>query len=158
MGLVVVDISDPTEPRILSQFSHPTWFGVHNLFLYEERAYLAHAANRGLTEVDLADPANPAVSGFWTNERRGFSNVIHDVFIRDGLAFLSDIIEDRGGWWCWTWPLPTSPLHCRLCPLQKVRTMLGKTGVMSTLTRNLAVGRKRCTLSILRRWRVGLRS
>jgi len=117
MGLVVVDISDPTEPRILSQFSHPTWFGVHNLFLYEERAYLAHAANRGLTVVDLADPANPEVSGFWTNERSGFSNVIHDVFVRDGLAFLSDIVEGRGGLVVLDLAAPDEPVTLSSLPL-----------------------------------------
>jgi hypothetical protein len=94
-GLVLVDISDPPNPRVLAEFSEPGWRGVHNLYLYKQRAYLAHTNSPGLTILDISDPANPFVSGHWQGV--GFANVIHDVFIRDDLAFVSDFASGRGG-------------------------------------------------------------
>ena len=88
--VTLIDVSDPENPEILSRFTQSCGEGVHNLFLYENRAYLAHQLCPGLTILDLSDPRNPAISGTWLNETAGFSNTIHDVFIRDGLAFLSD--------------------------------------------------------------------
>ena len=64
-GLVLVDISDPPNPRVVAEFSAPGWHGVHNLYLYKERAYLAHTESPGLTILDISDPANPVISGSW---------------------------------------------------------------------------------------------
>ena len=90
-GVVILDIADPPHPRILAEFSVPGWRGVHNLFLYQDRAYLAHAhaASPGITILDISDPTRPFVSGHWEHDR-GFSNIVHDVFIRDHMAFVSD--------------------------------------------------------------------
>ena len=88
-GLVMVDISDPLNPTILSEFSVRGWRGVHNLFLYEDRAYLAHSNHPGMTILDISDPTRPFVSGHWLHQE-GFSNIVHDVFIGDGMAFVSD--------------------------------------------------------------------
>ena len=97
LGVVVVDISEPRAPRILSEFSNEFWFGVHNLFLHEDRAYLAHSANRGLTILDISNPSRPFISGSWLGDREEFGGVIHDVFIRDGMAYLSDLTRGLGG-------------------------------------------------------------
>lgn len=97
LGIVVVDVSDPPRARILSQVSNRFWSGVHNLFLYRDRAYLAHSASRGLTVVDLSDPTRPAITGTWINADPRFGSIIHDVFIRDGMAFLSDLPRGTGG-------------------------------------------------------------
>ncbi|MBT6619777.1 MAG: T9SS type A sorting domain-containing protein [Gemmatimonadetes bacterium] len=95
-GLIVLDISDPENPVELSRLFEPGWNGVHNLFLHRDRAYLAHAGSLGMSVVDLTDPRAPVVSGFWLHQD-GFSNVVHDVFIQDDLAFISDIASDSGG-------------------------------------------------------------
>ena len=92
-GIVIIDVSDPSMPQVLSRVSQPG--GVHNLFLYKERAYLAHANAPGLTVLDLRDPSMPVQTGHWDNDT-GFSNVVHDVFIRDDLAFVSDIADPGG--------------------------------------------------------------
>ncbi len=91
--VVLVDISKPSDPEILSHFSAPG--GVHNLFLYRERAYLAHVAIAGLTVLDISDPRQPFASGFWSSDVEGFSSFVHDVFIRDDTAFLS-VVNDLG--------------------------------------------------------------
>lgn len=96
-GITVIDVSDPREPQVLSKFTAPCGDGVHNVFLRARRAYLAHASCPGLTVVDLTDPSNPAVSGTWLNTIPGFSNIIHDIFVLDDIAYLSDIVSDMGG-------------------------------------------------------------
>lgn len=97
LGVAVVDISDPRDPHILSEFTDEHWFGVHNLYLHQNRAYLAHSANRGLTVLNLEDPTRPFISGTWINDTEKFGSIIHDVFIRDGKAILSDLIRGIGG-------------------------------------------------------------
>lgn len=96
-GLVLIDISNPSAPNIVSRFSRPGWRGVHNLFLYQQRAYIAHASSPGLSIVDISEPNNPSLSGFWQHADSRFSNIIHDVFITDGLAYISDISPGTGG-------------------------------------------------------------
>ena len=91
-GLLILDISDPANPVELSRFDEESWQGVHNLFLHGDRLYLAHGLNPGLSIVDISDPTAPLVSGFWQHEG-DFSNVVHDVFIRDRLAVVSDMFS-----------------------------------------------------------------
>ena len=94
-GVVIVNIGDPTQPEVLAEYSEPGWRGVHNLFIHEQRAYLAHTASPGITILDISDPTRPRVSGFWSSP--DFSNVVHDVSIRDGLALVSDFDDEDGG-------------------------------------------------------------
>ena len=89
-GLLLLDISDPANPVELSRVEEKDWRGVHNLFIQGDRIYLAHSYTPGMTIVDISDPAAPAVSGFWRQEG-SFSNIVHDVFVRDRLAVISDI-------------------------------------------------------------------
>ena len=79
LGLVVVDVSDPPRAHILSMIQDEFWSGVHNVYLWGDRAYLAHSASRGLTVVDLSDPERPVISGTWINQMPGMASVIHDV-------------------------------------------------------------------------------
>ena len=96
-GITIIDVSDPREPRILNKLTEPCGDGVHNAVLHAGHAYLAHASCPGMTIVNLADPSNPVISGTWSNETEGFSNIIHDLVIVDDIAYISDIIPDLGG-------------------------------------------------------------
>ena len=96
-GLVLIDISEPSKPKVLSRFSQNGWRGVHNLFLYQQRAYIAHASSLGLSIVDISNPTRPVLSGFWQHAGNRFSNIIHDIFIENGLAYISDISPGTGG-------------------------------------------------------------
>ncbi len=77
--------------------SDPDWRGIHNLFLANDRAYLAPIGSnervRGVVIVDLTDPSQPTISGNWTNQRPIFSDRIHDVFVDDGIAYVSDFFS-----------------------------------------------------------------
>ena len=99
-GLLILDISAPENPQILAEMDMGEQGGVHNLFIYKQRVYIAHSTfktdGKGLTVVDISDPTTPKISGRWRNNDP-FSDVIHDVFILDGKAYLSDIVAGQGG-------------------------------------------------------------
>ena len=47
-GLLVLDISEPWQPRKLAEINLDHAGGVHNLFVYQQRAYLAHSSPAAL--------------------------------------------------------------------------------------------------------------
>jgi len=58
-GLVVLDISDPANPRTVGTYDAPDW---NQLALSGTRAYLT-SRSRGLEVFDLSDPAQPRLLG-----------------------------------------------------------------------------------------------
>lgn len=85
-GVTFFDLSDPAHPQIISRFTEGLADGVHNAWLEGDYAYLAlDPYNSGLRILDVSDPAAPRlVASFWAGE-----SLLHDVYVRDGLAFLS---------------------------------------------------------------------
>ena len=90
-AITLVDMSDPLHPTIAGEYRSDfleDWVGVHNAWLDGDYAYIVVdgvAANRGLWIIDVSDPQNPErVARFYAG--RSF---LHDVIVRDGLAFLS---------------------------------------------------------------------
>jgi hypothetical protein len=84
-GITVLDLSDPADPTPMGRFSRELEAGVHNVWLEGDHAYLVVDGAGGLRVLDLSDPANPAiVARFYAG-----SSFLHDVYVRDGLAFLS---------------------------------------------------------------------
>ena len=93
-GVTLVNVSDPRQPQVLAEFFDSSWRGIHNLFVHGERVYLAPIEGivrlRGVIILDISQPAQPRISGRWTNEDDRFSGLIHDVFVDEGRAYLSD--------------------------------------------------------------------
>lgn len=91
-GVTLLDLSVSGSVAIHSTFTEGLEPGVHNAWLEEISgtlyAFLARDgadASAGLHVLDLSDPANPfRVSTFYAG-----SSSLHDVYVRDGLAFLS---------------------------------------------------------------------
>lgn len=99
-GIVILDISDPKHPTILSEFTETVTGGVHNTFLVGDLIYLVNDGTRDLHIVDVSDRENPREVGRWGLENE--SKVLHDVYIKDGIAYLSYwddglVILDLGG-------------------------------------------------------------
>lgn len=91
-GIVVLELADPAAPTILAHFTDGLERGVHNLWLENiagtDYAFVVETgggAGSGLHVLDFSDPAAPAPVTTW----RGGSSQIHDVYVRDGLAFVS---------------------------------------------------------------------
>ena len=98
-GLVILDLTDPANPEILSRFDDELTGGVHNVFLHEGHIYAINNGRR-FDVINAEDPKNPfRVSRF---EDRTPGRSVHDVWIEDGIAFQAGntdglVVVDVGG-------------------------------------------------------------
>ena len=85
-GVTFLGLSDPAHPEVLGRFTSGLESGIHNAWLDGDYAYLVlDGTGNGLRILDVSDPTNPnTVAAFWAG-----SSFLHDVYVRDGLAFLS---------------------------------------------------------------------
>ncbi len=87
-GVTLLDLSDPLTPSVISRTTASLVTGVHNAWIDGSYVYLAvdgSAPTSGLRVLDVSDPANPQIAAsFYAG-----SSFLHDVYVRDGLAFLS---------------------------------------------------------------------
>jgi hypothetical protein len=98
-GIVILDVSDPRDVKILSTFDDQLTGGVHNVFIYEDHVYAVNNGRR-FDVINIEDPANPTrVSRFETNTP---GRSVHDVWVTDGIAYQAGatdgiIMVDVGG-------------------------------------------------------------
>lgn len=89
-GITLLELSDPQHPTVVVRYSMDLTPGVHNVWIDGDQVYAvvdgsSPAIGSGLAVIDIVDPAAPeTVATFW-----GGSSFLHDVYVRDGLAFLS---------------------------------------------------------------------
>ncbi len=85
-GVTLLDLADPLHPSVITRFIQSLESGVHNAWIDGDYLYLAvDGLFNGLSVLDITDPANPSiVASFYAG-----SSFLHDVYVRDGLAFLS---------------------------------------------------------------------
>lgn len=86
-GLVIIDVSNPRDVSIISEFSEKLTGGVHNVFIYKDHVY-ALSGGRKYYSVNIEDPANPRIVGEFELDTPGHS--IHDVWVHDGIAYSSN--------------------------------------------------------------------
>ena len=86
-GIVILDVSDPFNVKILSEFSDGLTGGVHNAFIYDNHVY---AVNNGRKYdiINISDPTNPWKVNSYELNTPGHS--IHDVWIENGIAYSSN--------------------------------------------------------------------
>ena len=98
-GFVVLDVSNPRAPEIVSRFDEQLTGGVHNAFLYEDHVFAINNGRRW-DVINIEDPTNPfRVSRF---EGKSPGRSVHDVWVRDGIAFQAGntdgiVLVDVGG-------------------------------------------------------------
>jgi hypothetical protein len=93
-GIVVCDNRDPAHPRPIAEFTEGVTSGVHSLFFYETPRFGRHLllTNDGTGELhilNLDDPAKPREVARWSTGRPVQGRSLHDIDVRDGLAYLS---------------------------------------------------------------------
>ncbi len=94
-GITLLDTADPLHPVAISQFTERLEPGVHNAWIEGDFVYVVSDgtnpdAGSGLNVVDVSDPANPSLVASFFGGTPGFPlDFLHDVYVRDGLAFLS---------------------------------------------------------------------
>lgn len=87
-GIIVLDLADPAHPTVASDYWETLTGGVHNTFIKDNLVYAVHGGTSDVHIIDIADPRQPREVGRW-----GIPLVqgkyLHDVWIADGLAYLS---------------------------------------------------------------------
>jgi hypothetical protein len=85
-GITLLDLADPLHPAVISRYTSGLESGVHNVWIDGDYVYVApDGVNVGLRIVDISDPNNPTEAA----QFMGGASFLHDVYVRDGLAFLS---------------------------------------------------------------------
>jgi len=86
-GIIILDVTNPAETKILSEYTDGLTGGVPNTFIYENHVY---AVNNGRKYdiINIEDPRNPYTVGVFELDTPGHS--IHDVWIEDGIAYSSN--------------------------------------------------------------------
>lgn len=86
-GLVILDVTDPSNVEILSRFDDGLTGGVHNVFIYENHIYAINNGRR-YDIINIEDPKNPYRVSQFELDTPGHS--VHDVWIEDGIAYSSN--------------------------------------------------------------------
>ncbi|MGH9204537.1 MAG: LVIVD repeat-containing protein, partial [Vicinamibacterales bacterium] len=105
-GIVFLDTSDPSHPRVVSEFTDTVTGGVHSAFVDSHYVYLTDDATGSLRVIDFQDVKKPREVARWevevpdlktithtTGPQAGEQSVanrsLHDVYVKDGLAYLA---------------------------------------------------------------------
>lgn len=86
-GVVLVDVRNPREPKVLEEYTDALTGGVHNLFIDGDEVY-ALSAGRRYDVLDLNDGSGVKKLSEYELDSPGHS--IHDVWIENGLAYSSN--------------------------------------------------------------------
>ncbi|RNC79347.1 MAG: hypothetical protein ED557_14790 [Balneola sp.] len=86
-GIIILDVTNPRDVKILSEYTEDLTGGVHNSFIYEDHVY---AVNNGRKYdiINIEDPRNPYTVTQFELDTPG--HAIHDVWIQDGIAYSSN--------------------------------------------------------------------
>jgi hypothetical protein len=86
-GFVILDVSDPFNVSIITEYNDDMTGGVHNVFIYDNHVY---AVNNGrkYDVINIEDPSNPFRVGRYELGTPGHG--VHDVWVIDGLAYSSN--------------------------------------------------------------------
>ncbi len=86
-GMVILDVSNPFDVKILSVFDHEMTGGVHNVFIYDNHVYGVNNG-RKFDVINIEDPTQPYRVGNYELSTPGHS--IHDIWIEDGIGYSSN--------------------------------------------------------------------
>ncbi|MDF3052006.1 MAG: hypothetical protein K0S19_111 [Geminicoccaceae bacterium] len=88
-GIVILSFEDPAHPKPIADFTETVTGGVHSTFVYRGYVYLTDDATGSLRVVDIRDPYKPRQVARWQTRPDEAGNFLHDVDVKDGLAYLS---------------------------------------------------------------------
>lgn len=86
-GLVILDVSDPSNVEIISEYDDGLTGGVHNVFIYDDHVFAVNNGRR-YDIIDISDPANPRTVSRFELDTPGHS--VHDVWVENGIAYSSN--------------------------------------------------------------------
>ena len=86
-GIIIIDVTNPYDVKIIKEYTKNLTGGVHNLFIDEKHVY-ALSAGQKYYILNIEDPTNPKEVGMFELGKEGQS--IHDVWVEDGIAYSSN--------------------------------------------------------------------
>ena len=88
-GIVVFDAGDACHPKAIAEYTETVSGGVHSSFVHQGRVYLTDDATGSMRVIDIRDPFKPKEVGRWQTEQTEAGRYVHDIDVKDGLAYLS---------------------------------------------------------------------
>jgi hypothetical protein len=105
-GIVFLDTSDASHPKVISEYTSTVTGGVHSAFVDDHYVYLTDNATGSLRVIDFQDLQNPKEVARWevelpdpkvvtrttgssAGEQTIANRMLHDVYVADGLAYLA---------------------------------------------------------------------
>jgi hypothetical protein len=88
-GIVILSFEDPAHPKPIAEFTETVTGGVHSTFIYRGYVYLTDDATGSMRVIDIRDPQRPRQVARWETPRTAAGRMLHDVDVKDGLAYLS---------------------------------------------------------------------
>ncbi|MGE0351871.1 MAG: hypothetical protein AB7I33_14515 [Gemmatimonadales bacterium] len=88
-GIVILSFEDPAHPRPIAEFTETVSGGVHSTYVYRGYVYLTDDATGSMRVIDIRDPWHPRQVARWETSRSPAGRMLHDIDVRDGLAYLS---------------------------------------------------------------------
>ncbi|MEX0907761.1 MAG: Ig-like domain-containing protein [Gemmatimonadota bacterium] len=94
-GIVIASLEDPSHPKVIAEFTEGVTAGVHSAFIYQQaphgtHVYLTNNGTSAMHVIDINDPYNPREVGRWRSDSPMGGGSLHDIDIKDGLAYLSN--------------------------------------------------------------------
>ena len=86
-GIIILDVSNPREVKILSEYTEQLTGGVHNLFIHQGHVY-ALSNGQHYEIINIEDPTMPRRVGRFEIDNP--ARAIHDVWVEDGIAYSSN--------------------------------------------------------------------
>ncbi len=86
-GIILIDVTNPKDVKIISEYTKNLTGGVHNVFIDNNHVYALSNAERYYV-INIDDPMNPKEVGMFELGKKGQS--IHDVWIENGIAYSSN--------------------------------------------------------------------
>tara|TARA_S200000501_G_scaffold377840_1_gene437738 strand:- start:348 stop:2384 length:2037 start_codon:yes stop_codon:yes gene_type:complete len=86
-GIILIDVTNPKEVKIISEYTKNLTGGVHNVFIDNNHVYALSNAERYYV-INIDDTKNPKEVGMFELGKQGQS--IHDVWIENGIAYSSN--------------------------------------------------------------------
>lgn len=86
-GIIILDVSDPHNVSIISEYNQGLTGGVHNAFIYQDHVFAVNNGRR-YDIIDISDPKNPKTVSRFELDTPG--HAIHDVWVENGIAYSSN--------------------------------------------------------------------
>ncbi|WP_138431659.1 LVIVD repeat-containing protein [Fodinibius saliphilus] len=86
-GIVILDVSDPHNVSIITEYTKGLTGGVHNSFIYKDHVFAVNNGRR-YDIIDISDPKNPKTVSRFELDTPGHS--VHDVWVENGIAYSSN--------------------------------------------------------------------